>query len=53
MRDIKFRGKQTKPFESIWHYGDLLQSRDCKVYIQNTTIIEVDKETIGQYTRTT
>lgn len=50
MREIKFRGKQTKPIESIWHYGDLMHSKDNKTYIQNITCIEVDKKTIGQFT---
>ena len=52
MRNIKFRGKQTKPIESIWLYGDLIHSRDNKQYIQNITCMEVDKNTVGQYTRT-
>ena len=50
MRTIKFRGKQTKPIESIWQYGDLLHSKDNKTYIQNITCMEVDESTIGQYT---
>ena len=50
MREIKFRGKQTKPMESIWHYGDLIHSKDNKTYIQNITCMEVDKETVGQFT---
>lgn len=50
MREIKFRGKQTKPIESIWHYGDLIHSKDNKTYIQNITCMEVDKETVGQFT---
>ena len=50
MREIKFRGKQTKPIESIWHYGDLIHSKDNKTYIQNITCMEVDKGTVGQYT---
>lgn len=52
MREIKFRGKQTKPVESIWFYGDLMHSKDDKTYIQNITCMEVDESTIGQYTRT-
>lgn len=50
MREIKFRGKQTKPIESIWHYGDLIHSKYNKTYIQNITCMEVDKETVGQFT---
>lgn len=50
MREIKFRGKQTKPIQSIWLYGDLMHSKDHKTYIQNITCMEVNPETIGQYT---
>ena len=50
MREIIFRGKQTKPIESIWQYGDLLHSKDNKTYIQNITCMEVDENTVGQYT---
>ena len=50
MREIKFRGKQTKPIESIWQYGDLLHSKDNKTYIQNITCMEVDESTLGQFT---
>ena len=39
VREIKFRGKQIKSIESIWQYGDLLHSKDNKVYIQNTISI--------------
>ena len=50
MREIKFRGKQTKPIESIWLHGDLMHSRDNKTYIQKITCMEVDENTVGQYT---
>ena len=52
MRKIKFRGKQTKPIQSIWHYGDLFHSKDNKTYIQNFCIMEVDSETIRTIHRT-
>ena len=52
MREIKFRGKQTKPIQSIWHYGYLFCSRDNKTYIQNFCIMEVDANTVRTVYRT-
>lgn len=53
MREIEFRGKDLKT--GNWVYGDLLSNTpDGKCYIQPKDYfmdpIEVDKETIGQYT---
>ena len=57
MREQKFRGLDT---QGIWHYGDLIHTKHF-AYILNTNFlpaksipsnqfIEVDSETIGQYT---
>lgn len=51
MREIKFRGKDN--FNGEWVYGDLSTINllnKTLIYIGPTTEVEVDPETVGQYT---
>lgn len=50
MRTIKFRGRD--PYNNQWVYGDLVHgSNDGRVAIVNDeALIDVDPETVGQYT---
>ena len=57
MKDIKFRGKDNR---NAWHYGDLIHDKHFSyildinflpaLSVPATSFIEVDPETVGQFT---